>query len=88
MSTNLEDNSDLQILADKKEDYVQSDLLRNVGPKLSLKCQYLIYSLYKRGSTFPALESFQPWFMRQNIPAPQLESCSGNQLPSPDTLKL
>ena len=52
MSTYLEDNSYLQINEDRREDYVQSDLLRNVGPKLSLKYQHLIYSLYKRGSTF------------------------------------
>lgn len=52
MSTYLEGNSYLQIIADKREDYMQSDFLRNMGLKLSLKYQHLIYSLYKRGSTF------------------------------------
>lgn len=36
---------------------MQSDLLQNIGPKMYLKYQYLIYILYKRCSTFTALES-------------------------------
>lgn len=50
-------NSYLEFITDKRENHMQSDLLQNIGPKMYLKYQYLIYILYKRCSTFTALES-------------------------------